>query len=563
MKVCSKCNAEFEESLNFCRNDGTALKAKVPVKLCHQCGNEAEKEARFCRSCGASLDPAQQPAPKKEEVPVTGPEERAEQSTSKTESFVEVAETYLKAGNCQAAISTLEPVVKNDPGNRQAYLLHLLASVKLYNIYGYERQIESIKTFSNLTEKEKGIAREIFLITSEAAQKRGRGEQAREYQHLATRVILGQSLAEKTAEARVEEPPLQKMEVKPPARQIDQAPKSRARPIQGRVEQARPMAERSRPKKRISRLFVSFLLVFGLAGVLVAGMLGYYAKKQGVEIKDLFATKPPPKQQLEEKTGTPSPAVVAQVLGAEELGFKVWGAGASDANRQGVLISERIESQLTNLRELYQQEVQQKPDLMGSVTLQLTISPSGMVTKVQDFASRIKDKEFKKLVIDEAYKWRFPEASSGLTKVNYPFLFVPPGMDVASLVKWEQVVGPKGSEPAEPKEPAPIREAAKRTDRRTPLGPTPAGTADVPTPPAPPSPTTGGGARIVIGPYEVLYPTSVYSEPRADSRQVASVDAGTKVNVVDVQGDWLEVRSRQGRPPGFIKKDSAMPMGSR
>jgi hypothetical protein len=35
------------------------------------------------------------------------------------------------------------------------------------------------------------------------------------------------------------------------------------------------------------------------------------------------------------------------------------------------------------------------------------------------------------------------------------------------------------------------------------------------------------------------------------------------VNVVAVRGDWLEVRSKHGNPPGFIKKDSAVPLGSR
>ncbi len=69
--------------------------------------------------------------------------------------------------------------------------------------------------------------------------------------------------------------------------------------------------------------------------------------------------------------------------------------------------------------------------------------------------------------------------------------------------------------------------------------------------------------RVVWGEYEVLQPTPVYSEPREESQTVANINAGAKVNVVDVKGDWLEVRSKHGRPPGFIKKGSAVPTGSR
>lgn len=69
--------------------------------------------------------------------------------------------------------------------------------------------------------------------------------------------------------------------------------------------------------------------------------------------------------------------------------------------------------------------------------------------------------------------------------------------------------------------------------------------------------------NIVLGPYKVLHPTYVYSKPRDDSRRVARIKRGTKIHVVAVKGDWLEVRSKHGRAPGFIKKDSAVPIAPR
>lgn len=567
MKVCSNCSTEFEDMLNFCRRDGTALKPKVDGKACPKCGMEVEPDKVFCRHCGVSLEPRRLPEEMRTGKATLSIKEEPVQSVKESGSVLQAAEDFIGIGNYKEAISRLENYLKTNPDDKQARLLHILTSIRLYNIYGYEKQIESIKALQNLTEKERGVAREIFLIRAEEARKRGRQDEAREYQRLAERVILGQPLVETTQQHKEEEAPTQRVEVKPvPRRQVEEpvaSPRKRATPTFGRVDT--PVRQVSgREQKRGSRLFISFVLVFGLAGVLIAGMLAYYARKQGIEVSDLFGKKPQTKQ-TEGGSGAVTPSAVAQVIGVEELGFKVWGAGAVDGNRQEAVISEKIESQLTGLRQMYQRVVQEKPDLMGSITLQLAVSPSGTVTKVQEFASRIKDKDFKRAVIDEAYKWRFSEASSGLVKVNYSLLFVPPGMDVASLIKWEQVVGPRGSESAE------IERVGRKPSDQTVATTTGSGTAAVQQPPPflpitkpqPPQPPQVAKERIFIGPYEVLSPTSVYSEPREDSRRVARIDAGTKVNVVDVQGDWLEVRSKHGNPPGFIKKSTAVPWGRR
>jgi len=62
--------------------------------------------------------------------------------------------------------------------------------------------------------------------------------------------------------------------------------------------------------------------------------------------------------------------------------------------------------------------------------------------------------------------------------------------------------------------------------------------------------------------YRVLIPTSVYREPSEDSREILRLGTGTEVSVADVRGDWLRIHSRYGRPPGFIKKDTAAPVRS-
>jgi uncharacterized protein YgiM (DUF1202 family) len=59
--------------------------------------------------------------------------------------------------------------------------------------------------------------------------------------------------------------------------------------------------------------------------------------------------------------------------------------------------------------------------------------------------------------------------------------------------------------------------------------------------------------------YETARNTAVYEQPSTSSRTLATIPRGSRVRVVNSTGDWLEVRSKQGRPPGFIHRDDAVP----
>jgi len=76
--------------------------------------------------------------------------------------------------------------------------------------------------------------------------------------------------------------------------------------------------------------------------------------------------------------------------------------------------------------------------------------------------------------------------------------------------------------------------------------------------PTEPSPTVIWPKPAEPGSYEITRPTTVYEGPSDNSRQVATITMGTRVNVVGSAGDWLEVRSRRGNPPGFIRREDAM-----
>jgi Bacterial SH3 domain len=74
--------------------------------------------------------------------------------------------------------------------------------------------------------------------------------------------------------------------------------------------------------------------------------------------------------------------------------------------------------------------------------------------------------------------------------------------------------------------------------------------------PLPPQPSTPSSRRPTEpGTYETLRQTTVYEEPTNSARPVAQIGKGTEVTVVRSVGEWVEVRSKHGKPPGYIRSD--------
>lgn len=70
-------------------------------------------------------------------------------------------------------------------------------------------------------------------------------------------------------------------------------------------------------------------------------------------------------------------------------------------------------------------------------------------------------------------------------------------------------------------------------------------------------------ARRTVEPgvYETTRATSVYENPSSASRIISQIGGGTRINVVRSAGDWLEVRSKHGNPPGYVRSDDARLIG--
>jgi TolA-binding protein len=76
-------------------------------------------------------------------------------------------------------------------------------------------------------------------------------------------------------------------------------------------------------------------------------------------------------------------------------------------------------------------------------------------------------------------------------------------------------------------------------------------------PPDPVPPIASARRAAEAGVYETIRATSVHEEPSGPSRVLSQIGPGTRINVVRSVGDWLEVRSKQGNPPGFLRLDDA------
>ena len=68
-------------------------------------------------------------------------------------------------------------------------------------------------------------------------------------------------------------------------------------------------------------------------------------------------------------------------------------------------------------------------------------------------------------------------------------------------------------------------------------------------------------ATAVAGTYEVTRGAKVFAAPSEFAQQVGEIEPGLKVNVVNARDGWLEIHSKHGRPPGFIRSDAVARVG--
>jgi hypothetical protein len=243
------------------------------------------------------------------------------------------------------------------------------------------------------------------------------------------------------------------------------------------------------------------------------------------------------------------------VILARDMGFDAKGAKETPIDQ--TKIAGKIESQLQSLRELYRQETSKNSALMGGVVLQLSVGPSGQVSKVREIMSRISDTDFRRAVIAEASTWSFDQVLSEESTITCPLLFVREGMDITTLIQWEKNLSQSSDKPAVGKLNVNVESIPQITTVTSREASTRGVAAPLPRPVTlPKGPAVAEGAL-----YQMKYSTVIRNEPNYSAAAVARFAAGTKVILLGRSGDWYEVRY-DGGPRGFLRKEFIAPVDS-
>lgn len=404
-----------------------------------------------------------------------------------------LAQECYAQGKYKEAISYFERLLAQERDNRFYQLSWLLANVKGYGIHGYENGIAEALQWQNLAEEENPLASELFVLAGQERLTKGDLAGAEPYLLRAHHLTPSQDVAKLLAmvEERRGEQAQRKGDLThallsyQQAATYDPSNETYTRKITYLV--ARRIEEKRRKRQARLKRGAKGISV-GLAAMLLigSGVLGYHRtvrdwlqapSSSGEPSSSSFAETPGGSGDRKEPEDTPgvsnekeNPQVsnggskqivdvteppmekepLGKVVTATEFGIHVSGKGMGDPNRSPEAIQQEVEPHFPDLQEVYEIERAADPSLMGSLVLELTIAPDGSTSQVRFKSAKIASKKLQDIVHGLAHEWRFSPAG-GAVQVTYPLLFLPPGMDAASIIARERsVAAPKpGTQPTE------------------------------------------------------------------------------------------------------------------
>jgi hypothetical protein len=111
----------------------------------------------------------------------TGEREHETVVTAHDEISIDTVRERINEGRYHDALNQVTGILKVNPNYREGQLYHLLASIHVFGVEGYERQIDSTKDITQPTESERIAMRDIFLARADQAQKIGRDDEMLRY----------------------------------------------------------------------------------------------------------------------------------------------------------------------------------------------------------------------------------------------------------------------------------------------------------------------------------------------------------------------------------------------
>jgi hypothetical protein len=213
---------------------------------------------------------------------------------------------------------------------------------------------------------------------------------------------------------------------------------------------------------------------------------------------------PPPAASVPETLPTPVLPKGSVVTADGLTNIRVFGPGANDPKRTATVLRERVEEFLPSIRSVYSEKLTTKRQLLGTVVLELAVTPEGRVAQVEAHTTGLENPEFLQIVQILAQEWQFEATDAGTTTVFYPLLFTPTELDPFSLIELTKELLP-------------------------------------------------GRYRMVRG-----EPTPVRLRPTDEVQEVGRVSPGLRIDVVGSQKGWLAVLSPKGKV-GYVRRDAILP----
>ena len=213
---------------------------------------------------------------------------------------------------------------------------------------------------------------------------------------------------------------------------------------------------------------------------------------------------PPPATSVTEPLSTPV-LPKGRVVTADGLtNIRIFGPGANDPKRTAAVLRERVEEFLPSIQSVYSDRLTTTRQLLGTVVLELAVTPEGRVDQVEVHTTGLENPEFLQIVQLLVEEWQFEATAAGTTTIFYPLLFTPTEIDPLSLIELTKELLP-------------------------------------------------GRYRMVRG-----EPTPVRLRPTDGVQEVGRVSPGLRIDVVGSQKGWLAVLSPKGKV-GYVRRDAILP----
>ena len=398
---------------------------------------------------------------------------------SPTEFTYSRVQRLLQESSYDDAIALLSQRVECQPLDRAARLLLLLANMSKFGPGDFNRQIEEIKFMNELTGNERYIVQQIFLVGFRHAAQEGQTIQKIVYQCLLRRLMLGHSLDVAISQTReIEE------ECSNPSSAEDISPTlgiAEMKPVEAKPEVAPVAPARVRGWRQHAMI--------GAGAMITIVLLGFYV---ATEPKAPLAQQPSRSLALlgsgiQTETGADrkTPAVVLAPTFTAEPARRL------------------IVGQLRKLNNAYVRWSKADPFTSGTVSLKLSIEPSGEIAKVEEVLSRLSEHRFLDIVVAEVKQWKLPLGGTKPAEISVPLIFIPATTTSVATVK---------------------RKLAGRwtiPDRET----------------------------------EITRSAPLKHEPRFAAAAIEKVRLGTRVTVLSKERDWIKVKVKPSGNVGYLRKE--------